>query len=647
MEQKIKILGLGIKSSVWRKLCKALKEGIDHDRIELESAYLGKSRSGFPDKAFEMTSSFEPDALFTATSSFKSVEGLDRFLQRIAASEPLRYPNVVLIEKEPDRFFKEYSTENISIYHVLSERELKKRTADFESFLFKMREHSKYRLCQDFNDEMSKESATVKANTPITICTDYPVINMIFYNLLKKDGYEQVTTTDQRIDQSDRFLLNISSKSGDDELFCKNLLLETNVFDIPAFPKVTEGIYSQPVSSNESCETSEIQAERKRIIRKTHKLNDQIKNLSSSKALADQEKYMNLVAGRKLDILMALLDIAEIWDEQNHETTNLYEENVLIFYDDNLQATLLNKKLKGEGKKLFVDVAKEIDDLKMLMTLNTDYLEPFLHEGIIVCCTSSKTILVRKFQQFQLELSQKKHPELSEGINALRSEKRKCRDRLIELAYLEAWNQLKSFYLKNSDAILQSARKAKQAFDIRKSSRNRIRNLGVFSMDSEQCYAIETALTKVFSGFDHVRFHPVFADMELVTSLSKETMDSLEELHVGKNERATAIQKELARQNAQQLSLYFNHVLKKLSVISVDLLIVEHDFELLNLLIKNLRQRKSLYRYTPILAVFSGPIHEEKMIELAHQGVKILYRDRFEKSNNEYFVESLKTVFSS
>ncbi|MBT7892758.1 MAG: hypothetical protein HN580_27365, partial [Deltaproteobacteria bacterium] len=517
----------------------------------------------------------------------------------------------------------------LHIDHLISYRQIKKRSPNFEIFLQKFRELVKSRCCRIFGEHMREDTSAIKSFTPITVCSDFPVISDIFCQILIADGYRQVITTELAIDQTERLLLNLSD-SGEDHnasLFSRDLVLETKIFDIPGFAKVTRKHSSQ--SPDGDVEIEGIRLKKSQLIKKLNKLGDQLKNLSGSKLLADQEKYMNMLASRKLEIVTVLLEMASIWDQKDEKQKRTYEENVLIFHEDQLQASSINNLLEGDGKRLFVDVTEKFSNLKTFVTVNTDILEPFLHEGFIFCYAASKSISVRKLQQFQNELSEKKYPDLVKGIENLKTEKSKLQSQLINLAYAEAWCMLKDSYQEQADLIFNSVRNAYQVIKRRRVSPDTIRSLCIFSSDAKRCQQVKNVLAHTFSHLKKSHFDEVLLPLNLATKVSDDEISGLKELSRNENIEEALIQEALTQNNVKRLSSYFKKALKELNLIRSDLLVIVQDLDLITFLVRMLRQSHESSLQIPILAVFSGPLQIEKMAELENQGVILVYHDPF------------------
>ncbi len=536
----------------------------------------------------------------------------------------------------------------LHIEHLISYSQIKKRSENFDVFLMKFRELVKSRCCQIFGERMREDASAIKSFTPITVSSDFPVVSDIFQQILVADGYQQVITTEQIVDQSEQLQLNLSdsSDSHNSSVFSRDLPLETKIFDIPGFPKVTRKISSQPPDLEETISTEDFRQDKTQLLKKLKKLGDQLKNLSGSKILADQEKYMNMLASRKLEIMTVLLEMATIWDEKDEKQKRTYEESVLIFHDDELQASTINNKLEGDGKRLFVDVTKKFSNLKTFVTLNTDILEPFLHEGFIFCYAASKPTSVKRLLQFQDELSEKKYPDLVKGIENLKVEKSKLQNKLIKLAYAEAWFILKESYQEQADLVFNAAMNAYQATKQRRFSQDIIRSLCIFSSDTKHCHQVKNALAHSFLHLNKSRFDQVLLPLNLSTTVSDDEISGIKELSKNENIEEALIQEALTQHNIKNLSSYFKRALKELSFITTDLLVIVQNLDLITILVRGLRQSNKNALHTPILAVFSGPLNIEKMVELEKQGVILVYHDPLFSEKEDNLAHQLRTVFS-
>jgi len=538
----------------------------------------------------------------------------------------------------------EIKTENSSIQHIISYAQIKKGSPNFTSFLYKLNEQIRYQISEKLFKANQENCTCIKASIPVTICTDYPIISKIFWHILRNDGYNQVLTADQTLDQTERFLVNISKEPADDSIFNKNIIIEESIFDIPGFPQVTLDVVLRPSVVDELSEYEEINSRRKQLLIQVKKLGDQVKNLSSSKILADQEKYTNSLAGRKLEIVTVLLDNADIWNPKNENVIKTYEENVLVFYDDQVQASTINRQIQGDGRRIFWDITENVGSLKNFVTLNTDLFEPFLHDGIILCCASTQKILLRKIQQFQHDLSQKKYPDVSDAIEKLKSEKQAFQKQLVDLAYQECWIELNKFYQENAELIYQAACKAKQHLNQMKMSHEKISNICIVSMSPDSCKLIEYAIGNAFEDLKAVSYHHIDAGLKLDSSIPEEKLALIKQGDTTEEDKQTAERQILAQINAKKISKFLNNISNRVNQISFEMLVIEHDIDLVYLLLEELVNANPGLKAIPVIALFSGAVNSEKITELSCKGVNLIYRNQVRIKDSNYLERTLTTI---
>lgn len=539
----------------------------------------------------------------------------------------------------------------LKIDHVLTDGQMKKQDSDFDHFLNKFRELAKGRSCRAFNAQRRQNTSDIKASTPITVCSDYPVVNDIYYHILIQDGFEVVMTMEQAADQTDRLLVKLVETLDEPSggpLEC-NLALAQEIFNIPGFPKVTRKLSSKPpeISSEENeVDIESLRKERKRLVGKLKKLEDQIKSLSGSKILADQEKYMNMLASRKLEILTVLLEMAVTWDDQDDKQKRTYEENVLVFHDDALQASTINSQLEGDGKRLFVDVTSKFSSLRAFVTLNTDILEPYLHDGFIFCFPSSRSILGRKLQEFQGELVERKYPEIAKGLENLKAERTRLQKHLLELAYREAFLVLQASYQQQADLIFKAAGRARDFLASRHFAPESIRRFCLYSTDEKRSQPVRNALTGVFRDMKQASVDSVLLPLTLSTSVPESQIAGLEELAGSEKTKASLLQEALIQNNVTSLSAYLKRAANEISHVTTDLLVLVQDLELLTLLVRTLRQREHRYTELPVLAVCSGILKADRMKELSDAGVLLVYYDPFFTTRDDDLSDQFQALFN-
>jgi len=606
------------------------------------------------------------NAAFCRLSAIREISWLDRsytvpdFVEAVFsrhAPDGNRQP-VKLLQKEDDSIFltngisldelNAISFNYLQIDHVIAIDQLRKGTATLERFLAKAREIAKARCCRVFSANRMADEPRIKSLVPIVVGSDYPVINDVFRHVLTADGYQRVESADPLAETDGRLLLHLAetAEAPLENPLQQNLLLEREIFNIAGFPKVTRKRSARPpdLTGYESVET--IRTERMQVVRKLKKLEDQIKNLSGSRILADQERYMNMLAGRKLEIITVLLEMAEVWTESDEAPKRTYEENVLVFHDDPLQAATINNRLEGDGKRLFVDVTRKFGTLRDFVTLNTDMLEPFLHEGFIFCYAGAKAFSERKMQAFQEELADKTYPEIAKGIENLKTERSKLQKTLLDLAYLEAYQLLSSSYREQAALVYDAAKKALRYLEKRRFSTTSLKRICFFAAAEEHCHPVQRAVSGLLGGgLKSSGFDRILLPLQLATEVSAADADGLEEMAGSETANAALVREAVIQNNLRLLSSYLKKAVREFQAVSADLLVLIHDLDLIAMLVRMMRSSGGPLERLPLLAIFYGPLKMDRIAELIDQNVLPVYYDSLFCPRDNDLLEQLRAVF--
>ncbi len=537
-------------------------------------------------------------------------------------------------------------TNSLPIEHIITYDQVKKGGRNYRAFLLKLTEQCKYRCSIRFHEEMLKSTNNIKANIPLTIISENPLFSKVFYHLFQKYGYFQALTTDHIADPTNRLLINLAFEAEKETPLCHTIQLDKHVFDIFGFAELSQDDFDQPTIPEDIQDSVKIQRRRKQIFNQIKKLQDQLKVLSSSKALDDQKRYLDMISRGKLEIITNLFEIAEIWSEQNCDVAVSNDENVLVFYDDEQQASSINRFLEGNNRRVFLDLSKETISLEALVRLNTDRLEPFLHDGVVITPSSTKVKIIKRFQAFHNELAQRTYPPLAEGIEQLKSELKQCQQQIKKLSILETWCEFEKIFQKNEQAIFQAAQNSLRIIENKQMSTRRIKNICIISSNQEKCRQVEKAFTRSFPIFKDAEFYHVWSYLKLDINISTQAYEQIKIKNLPGEDLKLMLEKKLAQTNAQRVSVFINELLDQLKGKPFDLLIVENDLDVIQLIVDFLKENHSIFNHTPVIGVFSGAYNLDKMIELTHNSVKLVYQNQFKIQKKDTLVESFKTVLS-
>lgn len=505
------------------------------------------------------------------------------------------------------------------IDQMLSFRDIAEKSVNFELMIRRINEKMKEKSCSRLREANLLGHSYVKRNTPLVIQSEFPVVGLIFKQLLLADKYAFVRLAEESNDIGEQFILRIGESDNFLDTPDYSLNINPAVFDIPGFPQVRPDLAARPIEGQKITAIQHLRKERSQVIRKIESLEGQLKNLSSSKVLADQEKYMNLLASRKLEIISVLLELASIWDETNQEEVNTYEEDVLVLHEDKTEANYLNSRLVGEGKRLFLDISENLSDLRTFVSLNTDLYEPFLHEGIIICSPSGKRLLISRLEEIQTSLEDKKYPDVISGLNKLKAKKRSCQNRLIELAYEEAVGELRDTLKSENQSILETAANRLKKIDQERFAIDKLREICFLASTEQLATVIKNSFMELYSLGGGIRLHTIAERLSIDTE-TRHNEDGTEDV--------TAV------------SHFADFMLKssrQLKELSVDLLVIEHNFYVVNSFVKTFRQASSPFRFTPIIAFFSGEFDQKSLETMINMGVRPFYVDKWKARSVEAY----------
>lgn len=536
-------------------------------------------------------------------------------------------------------------TDRTPIEHIITFEQFREEGKDYHALLFKLIELSKKRCSIRFNEHILADREFIKATIPILVSSEVPVIAEAFNSILQQEGYSRVVRDESHAELVDTLLLHLSFQEQEDRNdHFYAIRLEERIRQIPGFEELSGQSFGVTAEKMEDLDVIRIQKQRKQTLNQLEKLKSQIKVLSSSKMLDDQKRYMDMMAENKLQVLKNLLEIAEVWNEQTCAFAVASTENVLIIFDDKAQAARINQELKNNDRKLFLDVVKELDSLETIVSLNTDHLEAFLHDGVVICSVSAKALLVKKFQQYQQELSDREYPPLADAISSLEAELGTYESKLKKISYLEVWSELRSVYREYEDRIFEEAATSYRILQGKRFSKNRHGTIGVISSDMKSCLRIKDAMLKAFPEYQNSEFALNYLKLELKTSQENPASSVTPEPE--DQNGAESEQADLSEENALILSHYFRSLAGEVEGKHYDLLVLEGDLEIMGTFIRLLWEANEDYKLLPLILVASGFYSVETMRSLAFNGVKVFFQNQGHPDSPDVLADALKTVMT-
>ncbi|MBT4525823.1 MAG: hypothetical protein HOC24_04665 [Deltaproteobacteria bacterium] len=491
---------------------------------------------------------------------------------------------------------------------------------------------------------------TIKQNIPVQIATTSEIVGKVFSEVLKDDGYLKTGVVGIQSTDKDCITINLDGKNCEiipkKEIKIDVSKISTNNIDNGEFDLFFHSYNIVPDLIIQ--QTKEIETEKKFIRKKIQVLKDKKKILRSTQVLNHQEQYQNFITQRKLDILISLLESALIWDEKQSKILELSDENALVFYDDHIQGSIINKQLKGIRKnKLFVNITEKLDTLEKIAAVDTDYIEQFLHSGVVVCCKSSQIILDRNFRIFKHKLLQEYDKSSSNQSKKIQAKIDEYHFRMNELSLYELYNQLNQVFKVNKDKIFKTCQNKNKKSLQNKFQKQHIRRISIVSHQKSNAYLTKNFLEEILRSDDNpdTKFQLPWSDLDLVSSLSSEEMAKTILEYPDTREREYVIQQDIANQNAVEIATYFNRLLYQIKVFDPDLVILNHDAELLYVFIKMLRSEYEVLGLKPIIAIVTGEFIGVDIDNLLQQNVSVIASELYETGDIYRLRDSMQTLF--
>lgn len=572
------------------------------------------------------------------------------FEQQIDKTEHFKHYKGILLQGDKAYFspglnyrdIVRFKTDSSPIDHLINHKWINRHHTDFQSLILKFGEQSKNRCSIQFGDLISTNPEMVKSNTPIAVTANHSLLCKLFVQILKAEGFLLATSADQSQDIANQFLISLTTSP--EAATPNSYAVDIGEMDIGLhFSDISQDLENDlSTLIDELQDHNKLKKQKKQHQSQVEKLQARRKALTNAKAKDDQKRYMDMVSKTKLDIFKNLIEISELWEEHNCDVAVVSDEPTLVIYDDDHQIQSISQQMGEKTDWETFDASSEATTLDSLLTFNTECLEFFLHDGIVICSLTARTQLLRRFQEFEKELANREYPPLADAIQNLDQDIAACLARLDRVTLLEYCAQLKLHYDRDSDDLLQSVRTFYRHRESRRYTSESIHKVCILSKDQQSCEQIKQALK-----LNSVDKELLIDQIEMDFSIDPALPISLEEETQIEEDQATqqaAYIEKLVHYNAQRLSQAFRSVFQKLKLKDYDMFLLEGDLELLSTLTDILKQKNSKYRSTATILLATGKYNIEKMKELSLSGVKVLFYDRYRSENTELLSSTLKTV---
>jgi|GEM_PF-6839937 len=529
---------------------------------------------------------------------------------------------------------------SLRIDHLLTWEQFQNNPGAVQALLLKVEQLSLQHLAESTQAAIQFKTASIKKRIPLKFYTSFPLIARYFQRVLEQNGYERVSPANELSLSTDSFLLNLSDDVLENSTLGRSFPLDQRIRQLPGLMEYLDDVSLLPTPNLEELKTTNIPQARREQSFRLKKLIQRESTISSTKILDAQKLDTDQKAVRKIQLLHSLLENAEIWDNDQTILRRLHGENAFIFYDDQFQLPAIMEQLRQVARRFHFDVNK-LQEIRNLFTLKDQILEPFLEEGVVVCCASAKVKLEEKLQFFQKELAKHRYQSLTKEERQLYRNKQDAQLQLSKLLSLDIFKTLHLAYRKDKKALEQFVTQAQQAIWKQQFSHSNIKEICLLSQTDASTYDLKRDLSQLFPGNNSVRISTIPIDLKLQTELTEDENKVIRDQASSSEEREELSRHQLTRFNLKQVAHFLSTIQTYLESRQADLLVWEFDLHLQYQLFLQLQRSRSRHRFTPILGIFTGEFDAEKYGQMTQEGVRLVYWDQFRKLNKDFLQEAL------
>lgn len=507
----------------------------------------------------------------------------------------------------------------VLIAHVISQKDFNQKDSSYQFFLRKLVQFANYTILKKTFLSFDVKS-TFSSNISVNISSRYLVLTEIFTSLLKKEGFKKITTTNDLSAPPDEIKLSFKAgyQKDDIQIYCSSSEFPLNQKLLRHFSnnfKKYSNLLQAPFHSQQ------VQQQFTRLNKKYVNLKKIYKQKLETEALDEKDQYLYFIASRKIDIIQNLVDKAYILDPNALKDFDFQINTALIFYDQRKHATFLNEKLKRvKDKKIFLNIAENLVSFKDLIAFETDFLEPFLSQGIVICAKSCKVLLDHSLKKLRYFLERNKKKNLSVTLRKLQHETSQCKNRLQECLFLKTYIELeKCFFLSRQNRFDTMEKLWKKGVSVRVEPTG-IKKIAIFSNQHDSISHIQKSINRIFPASD-ILIKEIKYD--LIDQHSGEDVIRFQSLYSDLEKRNQAMEKDLSLQNANNLSIFFNRIILNINNFEPELVIFHINNELMTSLIKILKNTPAINEI-PIIAYIKPDFSTEAFKILLKYGVQPL-----------------------
>ncbi|MCP4296500.1 MAG: hypothetical protein GY786_12930 [Proteobacteria bacterium] len=534
---------------------------------------------------------------------------------------------------------------DLTIAHVITWGQLRKKDLACESMAFKLQQRSLQLLARSCDNEVLFDEAQVKKCVPVRIYSEFELTRRYLKKILHKAGYFNVITTKELKTETGKLLLNIANENLENPENALQFPVEEKIKEIQGFTEQLEELNHFPVPKEEEVQSVDIKKQWSRGLFHLKKIDQDLQIIASTKIMDEQDKKSDENLYERLRLLKQLLDNAEVWENEQTILKRIHGESAFIFYDDRMQLTSIMPQLRRVEKRFHFNIGK-VQELESLLQLDEQIMKPFLEEGILICCASSKKLLSGKLNEFERVLQKNRYNTYNDEEKKLHDNRQKVQRIISKLMSMEIWKSIMHELQINSSTIYQESLKIIQQDLTTSYAKSSISTICISSQSSVSVGNLINAILNIFPENEIPEIHEIPINLELMieTTTLSDTTETDQEVVL--EDDKTRKEKELLNYNLRIIENFQRDLLKTIVSKETDLLLWVGDIGLLYQFVSHIKQEMGGFLSIPVIGIVEKEYDPQKYQQAVESGIKLLYWDQFNKHNPEYLSGQMDLLLS-
>jgi len=327
-----------------------------------------------------------------------------------------------LFDEEKSYLFPEIYTlvdetgkKEIQPSHILLRSQVDQETPNYQHFIEVFRELCKTVQTKKTLDHLEKDPQITKKKVPITLQIDHEVVWAMFSFLLQKDGFIIQKTSSKTDDYP---TLRFGTRSFSKSLEKYSLPLPIAVQNIAGYNELKDDVTHFSLPPEEKISNQQLQQERETLQEQIRSLQERHKIINDTEKSKTAIEYRTMISQRKLEIIGEIVSRSVSWKVEQLKEYLEQATPTLVLLRNREDEERFGPLIKTSDKHLSVCLS-DLDHLKKLFHLETDFIESFIQDGIVISLESAKEEYTNKIEELHQELEEKSPSNLMESASEI------------------------------------------------------------------------------------------------------------------------------------------------------------------------------------------------------------------------------------